>query len=64
MRVRIVRTPTGRDAEFFDLSRFRVDEVYEVGPRLAEYLMACGFAEPVTTHAPDVAADRRRPPPS
>ena len=46
MRVRILKAP--RDSEFipFDVSRFRPGEVYEVGPRLAELLIVCGYAIP------------------
>lgn len=58
VRVRIKKIPTATDAEQFDLSRFRVGETYEVGPRLAEYLMVCGYAEPVDAPPLDLAADK------
>ncbi len=45
VRVRIVRTPSGRDSIPFDTSRFRQGEVHDVGPRLAELLIGCGCAE-------------------
>lgn len=60
VRVRIKKIPTTNDAEQFDLSRFRVGEIYDVGLRLAEYLMACGYAEPADAPPLDLAADKSR----
>ena len=46
MRVKIVKLPVGADADLFGPSNFRVGEIRDVGPRMAELLLACGSAEP------------------
>ena len=59
MRVKIVKLPVGNDAELFGPSNLRVGEIRDVGPRMAEFLLACGYAEPYD--GPDqnaIAADK------
>ena len=56
VRVRIVKKPSVRDADSFDVSRFQVGHTYDVGPRLAEYLLACQYAVPAGDER-DTAAD-------
>ena len=46
MRVRITKKPVPTELDPYDVSRFEVGKVYEVGPRLAEVLIVAGFAEP------------------
>ena len=46
MRVKIVDLPTATDAELFNLRQAHVGEIRDVGPRVGEYLLACGYAEP------------------
>jgi len=46
LRVRITKRPVPTELEPYDVSRFEVGKVYEVGPRLAEALIVAGFAEP------------------
>jgi hypothetical protein len=49
MRIRITKAPIPtecRDLEGFNVSRFEIGQLYTVGPRLAELLIVCGFAEP------------------
>jgi hypothetical protein len=48
LRVRITKRPVAKELEPYDVSRFEVGKVYEVGPRLAEILIVAGFAEPET----------------
>jgi len=55
MRVRLLKRPAGKDAEDFDLSRYEVGGVYEVGPRLAGYLVSSGYAEPVEERRAEAA---------
>jgi hypothetical protein len=57
VRVRIVRLPPvgRRNAYEIDLRPYEVGNVYEVGPRVAEYLIVMGFAEPEARQ--DQAAD-------
>jgi hypothetical protein len=45
-RIRIIKSH--RQSEFipFDVSRFQVGHAYELGPRLAELLIVCRYAEP------------------
>jgi hypothetical protein len=45
--------------EPFDISRFEVGKVYEVGPRLAEVLIVAGYAEP-EMRVKDRAAEKPR----
>lgn len=61
MRIRMIKVPSNgnRDLEGFDLSRFEVGHVYEIGPRLAELLIVCGYAEPEMRKR-DRAADRSK----
>jgi NADH:ubiquinone oxidoreductase subunit B-like Fe-S oxidoreductase len=63
MRVRMVKRPTTGDCDLegFDVSRFEVGEVYEVGPRLAELLIVCGYAEPEMRPRDRAAEQSRRP---
>ena len=57
MRVKIVRMPAAKDADWLDTSRFQLGGTYEVGPKVAEYLLACGYA--VFANEPSgLAADR------
>ncbi len=44
-RIRILKPPQASDFIPFDVTRFQVGRVYEVGPRLAELLIVCGCAE-------------------
>lgn len=48
MRVKIVQLPAvdDTDAKLFDLSQFRIGEIRDVGTRMAEYLLASGYAVP------------------
>jgi hypothetical protein len=48
VRIRIIKRPTTGDCDLegFDVSHFQVGEVYDLGPRLAELLIVCGYAEP------------------
>jgi len=59
LRVRITKLPRSEDCDLegFDVSRFEVGNVYEVGPRLGELLIVCGYAEPEMRQH-DRAADR------
>jgi hypothetical protein len=63
MRIKFVKMPGADDDSPFDLSRFEVGQVYEVGPRLAEYLIVCGCAKDADMPVLDVAADRPTPKP-
>jgi hypothetical protein len=47
VRVRITKPPSASDCDLegFDVSRFQVGQVYDLGPRLAELLVVCGYAE-------------------
>src|SRR5436309_3380671 len=64
LRVRIVKTPDPMQFELFDVSRFEVGQVYDVGTRLAELMMVDGCAEP-EMHPADRATDKppRKPGP-
>ena len=44
VRIRIQRLPGDSDFEGFDLRRFEIGAVYDVGIRLAELLILAGFA--------------------
>lgn len=44
-RIRILKSPQASDFIPFDVTRFQVGRVYEVGPRLAELLIVCACAE-------------------
>jgi hypothetical protein len=46
VRIRIVKSPLGSEFIPFDVSRLRPGEVYEIGPRLAELLIVCGYGKP------------------
>jgi len=50
MLVKIVEVPSALDAELFNLRRAHVGEIRDVGPRVGEYLLACGYAEPFDDH--------------
>jgi hypothetical protein len=60
VRVRIVRLPPEerRGSYEVDLRPYQVGGVYEVGPRIAEYLIVMGFAEPESRQ--EQAADWNR----
>jgi hypothetical protein len=47
LRIRIVEPPphASHDLEGFDVSQFEVGQVYDIGPRLGELLVICGYAE-------------------
>ena len=47
MQIRIKTLPNAKEFEEYDLTRFRVGEVYEVSPRLASLLVVAGHAETV-----------------
>ena len=51
MRVRITQHLTG-SIDGIQLRRFRLGEVYDMGPSLANYLMAMGYALPVVDERP------------
>lgn len=51
MRVRITREPQGR-ADGFDLRRFHVGQIYDVGTVVANLLLAEGWAAPVDVPEP------------
>jgi len=51
VRLRIERAPEGR-ADGFDLRRFQVGQVYDVGTTLANLLLAEGWAVPVDVPEP------------
>jgi hypothetical protein len=51
MRVRITQHLTG-SIDGIQLGHFRVGEVYDMGPSLANYLMAIGYALPVLDERP------------
>jgi hypothetical protein len=55
VRIRILKVPQASEFIPFDVSRFQVDKVYEVGTRLAELLIVCGYA------APEMRSDDRAP---
>ena len=59
MRVRITKPPSKSDCDLegFDVSRFVVGQVYDVGARLGELLILCGYAEPEMRWR-DIAADQ------
>jgi hypothetical protein len=57
LRVRIIKIPDATQFELFDVSRFEVGQVYEIGTRLAELMMVDGCAEP-DVRAADRAADK------
>ena len=46
LRVRVKSLPQERELEGFDLSRFEVGQVYDVGQRLGELLIVLGHAVP------------------
>jgi hypothetical protein len=43
LRIRIIRRPSAADVEGYDVRHFEVGEVYDVGPRLADLLVMCGY---------------------
>lgn len=51
MRLRIERAPEGR-ADGFDLRRFQVGQIYDVGTVLANLLLAEGWAVPIDVPEP------------
>jgi hypothetical protein len=65
VRVRILKRPTPNDCDLkgFDVSHFEIGHVYEVGARLWELLVVCGYAEPELRrdHAADKPAKRKSP---
>ncbi len=47
VRIRILTSPSGKFLDgVIDVERFKVGGVYDVGPRLAELLIALGHAAP------------------
>jgi hypothetical protein len=54
MLIRIVKTLPAPMMDGFDVSRFRVGQVYDAEPRLGRHLIGAGYAEPV----PESASDR------
>jgi hypothetical protein len=63
MRIKFVKRPDAADDSPFDLSWFDIGGVYDVGPRLAEYLILCGCAKDAEAPILDIAADRPTPKP-
>jgi hypothetical protein len=61
LRIRIKELPDQKASEPYDVAHFQVGGVYEVGPRLAEYLIVAGYAEPEMRAVDRAADDRRRP---
>ena len=63
LRIRMLQPPTAGDCDLqgFEVSRFEVGKVYEVGPRLAELLIVCGYAEPEMRQRDRAADQNRRP---
>ena len=62
LRIRIKKLPNRKASEPFEVAHFVVGQMYDVGPRLAEYLIISGYAEP-EMRAVDRAAEnpkRRR----
>jgi hypothetical protein len=51
MRIRITMPMKG-EIDGIDLTRFQVGQVYDMGPSLANYLMASGYAMPVVDEKP------------
>ena len=47
MLIRIVKALPAPLMDGFDVRRFRVEQVYDVEPRLGRYLILAGYAEPV-----------------
>jgi len=43
LRIRIIKKPSPHDVEGYDVHRFEVGEVYDVGPRLADLLVIGGY---------------------
>jgi len=60
VRIRILQRPTAGDSDLegFDVAGFNVGQVYDVGPRLAELMIVCGYAEPEMRQR-DRAADKK-----
>ena len=52
--------PNAAESEPFDVARFLVGKVYEVGPRLAEFLIVAGYAEPEMRLIDRAADDPKR----
>ena len=63
MRVKILTRMKGT-VDGIDLARFEVGQVYNLRTFLANYLLASGYAEPVTNYPPraDVVSQRSRGP--
>jgi hypothetical protein len=61
LRVRILKAPKVGDCDLqgFDVSRFEVGQIYDLGQQLAELLLACGYAEPETRRQHGRAADKK-----
>lgn len=60
LRIRIKTLPNAAESEPFDVARFLVGNVYEVGPRLAEFLIVAGYAEPEMRLIDRAADDPKR----
>jgi NADH:ubiquinone oxidoreductase subunit B-like Fe-S oxidoreductase len=61
LRVRITKKPVPTQVEPFDVSRFEIGKVYEVGSRLAEVLIVAGYAEPEMRSKNRVAVKPAKP---
>jgi hypothetical protein len=57
LRVRIKRLPPPGELDEFDLRRFRVGDVYDVGSQLGTILVVAGYAEPAPAFPSAEAAD-------
>jgi hypothetical protein len=62
LRVRILSIPSSSDFDEFDLSRYRVGQIYELSLRLATLLIIDGYAEAVGARVQSEAADFGQPP--
>ena len=57
MRVRITTRMDG-SVDGIDLTHFEVGQIYDLGPVLANYLLASGYGVPVRDESPATADDR------
>jgi hypothetical protein len=64
MRVRLIAIPARGELDEFDLSRFRVGEVYDLPYQLASILLIGRYAELAQPLRRDTAADSGRSKPT
>jgi hypothetical protein len=60
MLIRIVKALPAPLIDGFDVSRFHVEQVYDVEPRLGRYLILAGYAEALQESVTD-RPKRRKP---